>query len=306
MFEGATTRSGVGLSFWRKVGPRAGAGHTRGVVHTPVTTALVLCAGYGTRLRPLTDERPKPLMPLGDRTLLAHIAGRLQGFGIERLILNAHHLSPAIERAATALSATLVHEAQILGTAGGVKGAGAHVPEGERLLVHNGDIVANLDWAALSAPSDVSVLALTGPLAPGKGTVGVDARGNVVRLRTDERFGHEVAGGDYAGICVVPFASLPAMPTEGCLVGDVWLPALRRGHALEARFALRSFIDIGTPQSYLAAHRQWLAGRSNYIAPRAEVAPGVELRRTVIGAGALVRGKGPVSDCVVWPGATLT
>src|SRR5688572_24464404 len=88
-------------------------------------TAMVLCAGLGTRLRPLTDELPKPLVPVGDRSLLAHIARVLAGAGFERLVINTHHLPELFPAAIRELSieAHLIHEPVILGTAGGVAGA---------------------------------------------------------------------------------------------------------------------------------------------------------------------------------------
>ena len=65
----------------------------------PLPAAMVLCAGYGTRLRPLTDELPKPLVPVGDRSVLGHIASALKLAGFERLVVNAHHL-PEVLRGA--------------------------------------------------------------------------------------------------------------------------------------------------------------------------------------------------------------
>ena len=55
--------------------------------------AMVLCAGLGTRLRPLTDELPKPLVPVGDKPLLARIADSLRSAGIDGFVVNTHHLS---------------------------------------------------------------------------------------------------------------------------------------------------------------------------------------------------------------------
>ena len=56
-----------------------------------MTSALILAAGFGTRLRPLTLELPKPVVPVGDRPLLAHIAAACRAAGIRRLFANAHH-----------------------------------------------------------------------------------------------------------------------------------------------------------------------------------------------------------------------
>ena len=66
---------------------------SRGMVRSVSARTMVLCAGFGTRLRPLTDERPKPLVPIGDRTLLEHVLAGLERQGVLPAVANAHHLS---------------------------------------------------------------------------------------------------------------------------------------------------------------------------------------------------------------------
>src|SRR5262245_58074994 len=93
---------------------------------TRMTRAMILAAGLGPRLRPLTLELPKPLVWLGDQPIVAPIARRLAAAGIERAALNTHHLAEAfkpsiLERLPLAI--TVLHEPEILGTAGGVANA---------------------------------------------------------------------------------------------------------------------------------------------------------------------------------------
>ncbi len=88
--------------------------------------AMVLAAGFGTRLRPLTEVFPKPLVPLGDRSVLAHIVDRLAAAGAPRVVVNRHHLRQRFDDAAMsrlALPLSLSAEDDILGTAGGVRHA---------------------------------------------------------------------------------------------------------------------------------------------------------------------------------------
>lgn len=153
---------------------------------------MILAAGLGTRLRPLTDELPKPLVPLGDRPAIAHIAARLAAAGIARAVVNTHHLAEAFTRerlAALPIEAVVLHEPVVLGTAGGVANAAGALGSGD-VLVWNGDILADLDAAALlaahAAGGAIATLAVA-PRPAGEGTVGVDAAGGVVRLR-GERF----------------------------------------------------------------------------------------------------------------------
>lgn len=124
-----------------------------------VDTALVLCAGFGTRLRPLTDKMPKPLLPINGRPLLFSILDKLIAAGIENFFINIHHLPKkfaetfGIEYSAFAksnlahafykgCSATLVFEPQILDTGGAIKNLLPFIDCSKPLAVHNGDILS--------------------------------------------------------------------------------------------------------------------------------------------------------------------
>jgi mannose-1-phosphate guanylyltransferase len=156
---------------------------------------MVLCAGLGTRLRPLTDHIPKPLMPVGDRPALAHVLGALRSAGIERIAVNTHHRAEVFDAYRTELGhggLSVVHEPEILGTAGGVRNARRDLGEGD-ILVVNGDIVAPaLDIRSLvsawEAHGDAAALWVIEPTPVREGTVGIDERGRIVRLR-GRRFG---------------------------------------------------------------------------------------------------------------------
>src|SRR5688572_12446119 len=89
-----------------------GFGQTRRVLAT-----MILCAGLGTRLKPLTDELPKPLVPVGDRPLLAHILERLALAGVERAVLNVHHKADEIIKTIESLplKPQVITEVEILG-----------------------------------------------------------------------------------------------------------------------------------------------------------------------------------------------
>jgi mannose-1-phosphate guanylyltransferase len=283
-----------------------------------MTTAMILCAGLGTRLRPLTDELPKPLVWLGDRPLLAHIVDALARGGVTRAVVNTHHLPHRFHDGRLsdlALPITFVHEPRILGTAGGVTNAAALLGEGD-IVIWNGDILAEVDVAALqaahareAAAGALATLAVTWchpeEARVGQGTVGLGADGSIVRLR-GERFGEEVRGADFAAVQVLGAELRARLPAEGCRVGDGYLPALRAGGRI-ASFRVPWFRDIGTVVEYLEEHRRWLETRPGHVhvGAGAVIAEGVEVVRSVIGAGAVVRGQGALRDVVVWPGAVV-
>ncbi|MFO7964549.1 MAG: sugar phosphate nucleotidyltransferase [Desulfobacterales bacterium] len=115
--------------------------------------ALILAAGFGTRLRPYTDTIPKPLFPIGDgRPIIDITVQALIGAGCDTIVINTHHLHGEIERFLQhrryPVPVTAHYEPEILGTGGAMKSL-AHVWANDPFLVVNGDIVADIDFAAL-------------------------------------------------------------------------------------------------------------------------------------------------------------
>jgi len=270
---------------------------------------MILCAGLGTRLRPLTLELPKPLVPVGDRSILAHIAGELARAGLHSVVLNTHHLPDAFAsiREQLGIEAQVIFEPEILGTAGGVANAREQLGPAP-VLLWNGDILARPPIAALFDAAASGGLALgVIPRQRGQGPVGLGADGGVVRLR-DQAFGEEVAGADYVGIAALGEQCLRTLPSAGCLVGDWAIPELRRGGKIAAVPLEGGFDDAGDPRAYLALNLRWLdeQGHSAWVGEGASLAEGVRVIRSVVGPGAHVSGSGVVEGSVIWPGARAT
>jgi mannose-1-phosphate guanylyltransferase len=272
-----------------------------------MASAIVLCAGFGTRLRPLTDELPKPLVPVGDRSILEHAAAALKAAGFAELVINIHHLAPIFGRyiARLPLPVRVVVEPQIQGTAGGVAGARDWLSDAP-VVVWNGDILVEPPLGALLANADEDHFCLAvAPAAVGEGTVGLDAHGNVVRLR-GERFGKEERAGDYVGVLALGARVRDALPEKGCLFGDVALPRLRSGGMVRSVPVSKPWTDAGDPRSLLMANLAWLRAHEldSFLAEGAEVQAGIAVSSSVVGVGARVTGRGSLERCVVCPGAT--
>ncbi len=271
-------------------------------------SVMILGAGEGQRLRPLTLERPKPLVPVGDRPLLAHLLEQLSASGYRRVVINTHHLAQQLhDFAAAPLEVLWSHEPRLLGTAGGVAAARRHWRP--PLLVYNGDIYPPLPaaavWAGLrDAAGPVLLVAPRAELRLGAATVGLDERGRVVRLR-GQRFGQEVSQADYLGVMGLPQAALEQLPSEGCLIGDVCIPWLARGGSVFSVASPSSWCDIGTLPGYYAANRMWLRaqGLHTWADRDARVARAVRGVGSVVGRGAVVEGAGVLERCIIWPGA---
>ena len=277
-----------------------------------MTAAIVLSAGLGTRLAPLTDELAKPLMPVGDRPVLAHVVEALGRGGVTRIVANTHHRAADFQRKIDHLTAKVhfLHEPRILGTAGGVANAASALGDGP-IVVWNGDILApDLDVLAVVAEharGGAGVLWVVEPTAPGTGTVGLDDTGCIVRLR-GQQFGSETSGGEFLGIQVMGADLRRALPREGCLVADVALPFLRRGGRIAAFPYRGAWDDIGQPASLLRANLRWLERHrcATWSAKDAKIDAGAVLEQSLAGKGAVVAGVGAVRECVIFPGARLT
>jgi mannose-1-phosphate guanylyltransferase len=284
-----------------------------------MTNAMILCAGLGTRLRPLTNEIPKPLVWIGDRPALTHVAERLVRGGVDRLVINTHHLAAKFDEAlveSLPLPVSIVHEPTIRGTAGGVAGATDALGPGE-VIVWNGDILADVDIAALrnSYVDEVSRGAIaTLVVLPrhreepriGEGTVGIGEDGRVVRLR-GQVFGEEKRSADYVGVQMIGDVVRARLPAEGCFVADVYLPALRRGERIGTCSPVTRFTDLGTVEAYIEENLHWLRSRRMpfYRGDGSVVEGGVDLRDAIVGECAAVTGHGLLHEVVVWPGATV-
>ena len=114
--------------------------------------AMIFAAGLGTRLKPLTDTMPKALVPVCGKPLLAHVIERLQAAGYERVVINVHHFADQIERYLRVnqnfgLDIVVSDERQqLLDTGGGLKKAAPLFAPDEPILIHNVDILDNVDY----------------------------------------------------------------------------------------------------------------------------------------------------------------
>ena len=274
-----------------------------------MTAALILSAGLGTRLAPISAWRAKPLVPIGDRPAIAHIVERLRDLS-RPIVVNAHHRVDEVEAYVRGAGLAVSREGELLGTCGGLSHAAAQLGRGD-VLVWNGDMFGDLDAAALleahvrnAAGGAVATLVVKAR-ADAAGNTGLDSQGDVVRIRREECRPGEVRTADFQGIYVIGDALRLGLAPRGDIVAEAFLPAIRGGARVAAFVSDAQLIDVGTPRSYVEANLRWLAskGLRAWVGDGARVDPGVTLDRVVVGAGARVVGAGTLEGCVVWPGA---
>lgn len=253
--------------------------------------AVVLAAGEGTRLRPLTERVPKALCPVGNVPLLDRALARLAGLGLtgpDRVAVNACYLGEQVVAHVGDRAHLSVEPGDPLGTAGGVANLRDWI-DGRPVLVGNADAYL----ADPAAPPGPDVAALLD---------GWDGRS--VRL-LGQPAADPAAPGTFAGHCFTGFSLLPwrlvrDLPVAfSDLVRAVWRPAEAAG-ALTVVPYPGTFFDTGTPADYLAANLHAAAG-GTLVEESATVTGGCV--ESVVGAGARV--DGDVFRTVVWPGATV-
>jgi MurNAc alpha-1-phosphate uridylyltransferase len=204
-------------------------------------TAVILGAGLGTRMRPLTATTPKPLLQLGGRPVLAHTLDRLREGGVTRIIVNAHYLADQIEAFLRPYdNVTVTHEDELQDTGGAITAMRAkHLLPDAPFYVVNGDTVwvdgpsptlPRLEQAFDPARTDVVLL-----LARAAGAVAETWRGDFLWPRDgglQRRGERDVAPYLYAGVQLVApalFADTPRAPFSMNLLWDRALAAGRCG-----------------------------------------------------------------------------
>ncbi len=289
----------------------------------PPATAFLLAAGLGTRLRPLTDQLPKALVPVGGVPMLDHALALVRQHGHREILVNAHHLWPQVAAWAETSGVGLqVELPAILGTGGGLRAARDRLAE--HFLVVNADILCDVDLSGLLAqlPEGGASMALrSSPEAARLGEVEVDEGGTVRRIgAVVGEPGAGVGGAHFTGIHALDRAALDLVPEEGesCIIRTAYRALVPQGKVRAQRHEGLWF-DVGSASAYLEANLAVLDGR---IRPPVDIwsrgaRAGVdvwrgpearlegEARRSAIGEGAVVPAGCALEDCVVWPGVRV-
>lgn len=236
---------------------------------------MVLCAGLGTRLRPLTDQVPKPAVPLLGVPLLRYTLALLRGAGVRRVVVNTHHLGEEMAAAARAsgealgLSLEVSHEPRIAGTGGALREARRLLVDADPLVLWNGDVLFDLDLLAVLGAHRASGALATMVLLPmpgGARYAAVEVDGGFAVRRIAGAFG---PGGEgltpwhFSGVHVLGrelFDHLPAEPFL-CDVNRHVYPPLMASGRIRGVMAAGYWNDLGTPDRYLEATVDLLAGR---------------------------------------------
>ena len=278
---------------------------------------MVLAAGLGLRMRPLTLVRAKPVLPVLNRPLLHWTLEHLARHGVDDVIVNLHHLPDSVTEAVgdggdLGLRIRYVHERPILGTAGGPR-AVRDVLGDEPFLLVNGDILFDFDLGDLLARHRSSEARATLALLPNPdpktyGSIVTDPTGRVLSLAGLPRRARGTRS-LFTGVHVLDPALLDRLPKgPSDSVRDLYAPLVAEGERVDGVRVHGAWHDFGRPSLYRDTQLRLLPGRGRdraLVHPRALVSAGARLRRSVVGPGARVGGDALVERSVLWDQATV-
>ncbi|MGE5245901.1 MAG: sugar phosphate nucleotidyltransferase [Betaproteobacteria bacterium] len=281
----------------------------------PPTRALVLTAGLGTRLRPLTDVRAKPAVPVAGEPLVRRIIARLVAAGVADIVLNLHHRPETVTAVVgdgSDLSARVRYswEPAVLGSAGGPRQAlpilGAPV-----FFLLNGDTIADVDLRALASAHEASGALVTLALVPNAeprryGGVRLDDDGRVIGFVPR---GLDAEGSyHFIGVQVVRADAFEGLPrgVPASSIGGLYdeLVAVRRG-SVRGVVTRARFWDIGTPGDYVRTSRALAGGDLTIHGARGRVDPSARLIRTILWDDVEIGADSLLEDCIVGDGVRI-
>jgi MurNAc alpha-1-phosphate uridylyltransferase len=230
-------------------------------------TAMVLAAGQGERMRPLTLRMPKPLVPLAGRPLIAHVLDKLAAAGVETAVVNVHYLAGQLEdwlgqRQGTAPTIVVSDERDaLLDTGGGVTRALPKLGPGP-FFVHNADTV----WSEGASPALARMLSLWEPdkmdclllLAPLSSSMGYWGKGDFAMSpdgRLTRRGERQVVPFAFAGVSLCDARLFEDAPKGKYSLNLLWDRALAKGRLYGVRLD-GHWMHVGTPEA-LAEAESW-------------------------------------------------
>lgn len=288
---------------------------------------MLVAAGFGTRLDPLTRELPKPALPVGNRPIAWYALDHLARSGFREIVVNTHHLGDRLASALeplcpAAVDLRFVHEPVILGTGGGVRNAWRPRPD-EDLVMMNAKLLFAPDLArALAIHRQSGAIATMLLRALPEGT-----QFTPIYMASDgaiRSIGREPPAGMtgetpymFASVQILSARAWSDLPEQGDIISSAYRPWLARGERVAGVVDNGAWLDIGvTLGHYLEANLALATGRIAWpgvtreqgdlvLARGVRIGTGSRLEQCVVGDDAAVAPGSILRRAVVWPGANV-
>jgi NDP-sugar pyrophosphorylase family protein len=276
---------------------------------------MILAAGLGTRMRPLTFDRAKPVLPVLNRPLLHWTLELLASHGVKEVMINLHYLPRSVRAAAGdgrafGLKVSYSFERDILGTGGGPRKVRRWIGD-ETLLLLNGDVVFDFDLSALrrrheraGGPATLALIPNPDPRHYSRVITGPDGR--VKSIAGLPRPARGIVS-MFPGVHILDPALLERLPPgPSDTVRDLYAPLIAEGRPPLGVRLRGPWYDLGSPSLYLASQQSLLASRfrglrrGSVIHPEARVHPRARVVRSVVGKGSVIADGAEVRGSVLW------
>ncbi len=276
-----------------------------------------MAGGEGTRLRPLTSNQPKPMLPMANRPMMEHVVNLLRNHGFDDIVVTVAFMANAIrsyfdDGSEFGVRMVYATEETPLGTAGSVRNAREQLDE--RFLVISGDVLTDIDLGAVvarhqetGALATIALKAVEDPLE--FGIVITREDGSIERFLEKPTWGQVFSDTINTGIYVLEPEIFDYIP-EGRAVdfsGEVFPAVLEAGRSIQGSVAGGYWEDVGTLEAYLRAHQDILDERVQVQVAGFPLRPGVWLGKGAdVHPSAVVEGPAVIGDyCALGPGATV-
>jgi len=283
--------------------------------------AMILAAGLGTRLQPLTMDRPKALVPIGNKPVIDLIIGYLKNQGITEIVVNAHHHQEQIVKHLDGgrpfgIRIDIRVEQEILGTGGGIENT-RDFWDDDPFIVINGDVLTdiNLENAYDAHGRSGSPVTLILHDQPPFNQIRIDSKHNILDIAQENRPGRMA----FTGIHIIDPEVLNRIP-KGVFssIIDCYRRLMEKGKPPKAYLSTgHNWRDIGSVQSYVLANREALKGNRSLVAPGCRIhhsamlkdwavidentilEQGVEVERSILWEKVIIRKGKKVIDSIV-------
>ena len=224
-----------------------------------IKKAMLFAAGFGERMRPLTFKNPKPLLPLGEKSLIDYSIFYLKKFGVEEVVINTHYLGEKIEQHVGdgkkyGLKINYSKEIQLLGTGGGLKQAEVFFKNEEAFFTLNSDTLINCDLHEVTQfheEQKTPAMLVVTPWQEGYTRIQI-GNGRLLNIGCGDHL--------FTGLTLLTpkiFGVLPA--TQSNLITDGVMPLMQKAKSIACFIHEGYWRDIGTLANYQAAQEEWAA-----------------------------------------------